>query len=87
MSLEESLFDKVIVYFENEFASVKKELEAGFLDDYRERVLTSQKIAHALNLLSPYARNEWRARKLVKDGEALKNELLSARDIVTRPSF
>lgn len=86
MYSEESLFDKVIAYFENEFASVKKELKAGFLDDYRERVLTSQKITHALNMLSPYARNEWRARKLVKDGEALKKELLSVRDIVTRPS-
>ncbi len=86
MHTEESLFDKVIAYFEGEFASVKKELTAGFLDDYRERVVTSQKISHALNLLAPYARNEWRARKLVKEGETLKKELLSAKDIISKPT-
>ncbi len=86
MQTEESLFERVIAYFEGEFASVKKELSSGFLDDYRERVVTSQKISHALNLLAPYARSEWRARKLVKEGETLKKELLSAKDIVAKPA-
>jgi hypothetical protein len=79
---EETLYEKVIEYFDGEFRIVRKQLELGLLDDYRERVFTSQKITYALALLTPYVRNEWRARQLVKAGERLKHELLSVQDII-----
>ena len=82
MVAEMNLFERVIEYFEGEFRVVRKQLELGLLDDYRERVLTSQKITYALTLLAPYVKNEWRARQLVKAGESLKSELLSVRDII-----
>ncbi len=82
MQSETNIYERVIDYFEIEFNDVKKQLKLGLLDDYKERVLTSQKINHALTLLAPYVKSEWRARQLIKSGEALKNELLSVRDIV-----
>ena len=82
MESETNLYERVIDYFEIEFDNVKMQLELGLLDDYKDRVLTSQKITHALTLLAPYVRSEWRARQLIKNGETLKNDLLSVRDIV-----
>lgn len=82
MSADTNIYENVISYFENEFGDVKRKLEEGDLDDFKERVLVSQKITEALHLLSPYVRTEWRARQLVKDGEKLKKELLSVRDMI-----
>jgi hypothetical protein len=78
----EKLYETVFSYFEGEFTAMRERLENGQLDDYKERVITSQKINEALALLAPYVRGEWRARQLVKDGEQLKKELLSVRDII-----
>jgi len=87
MENEINLYERVIDYFEIEFDIVKKQLKLGLLDDYKERVLTSQKISHALTLLAPYVRSEWRARQLIKTGESLKSELLSVRDIVGKNTW
>jgi hypothetical protein len=81
-SESEKLYETVFCYFEGEFNAMREKLENGQLDDYKERVITSQKINEALALLAPYVRGEWRARQLVKDGELLKKELLSVRDII-----
>jgi hypothetical protein len=78
----EELYEKVFSYFEREFESMRQRFEYGQLDDYKERVITSQKINEALALLAPYVRSEWRARQLVRDGEQLKKELLSVKDII-----
>ena len=82
MSVETNIYENVIKYFEAEFGEVKRKMEEGDLDDFKERVVVSQKITEALHLLSPYVRTEWRARQLVKDGEKLKKELLSVRDMI-----
>jgi hypothetical protein len=87
MEADINLYERVIDYFEGEFEVVKKQLELGLLDDYKERVLTSQKITYALSLLAPYVRSEWRARQLVKVGETLKHDLLSVRDIIGNRSW
>lgn len=79
-----TFYENVFSYFESEFTTIKRDLESGNYDDYRDRVVTSQKIGEALHLLSPYVRSEWRARQLVKRGESLRSELLSARSIVNR---
>lgn len=78
----EKLYETVFCYFEDEFAAMRQKFESGLLDDYKERVITSQKINEALSLLAPYVRSEWRARQLVRSGELLKKELLSVRDII-----
>lgn len=78
----EKLYETVFCYFESEFNAMREKLENGQLDDYKERVVTSLKINEALTLLAPYVRSEWRARQLVRDGEQLKNELLSVKDII-----
>ena len=78
----EKLYETVFSYFEAEFEAMRARLENGQLDDYKERVVTSLKINEALSLLAPYVRSETRARQLVRDGEQLKKELLSVRDII-----
>jgi hypothetical protein len=78
----EKLYETVFSYFEDEFDAMRQKFESGQLDDYKERVITSQKINEALSLLAPYVRSEWRARQLVRSGELLKKELLSVRDII-----
>ena len=78
----DKLYDTVFSYFEDEFDAMRQRFESGLLDDYKERVITSQKINEALSLLAPYVRSEWRARQLVRSGEQLKKELLSVRDII-----
>lgn len=83
MAIEnEKLYDTVFTYFEGEFHVMREKFESGLLDDYKERVIASQKINEALALLAPYVRSESRARQLVKTGEQLKKELLSVRDII-----
>lgn len=81
-SESEKLYETVFSYFEAEFATMREQLAEGNLDDYRERVVTSQKINEALSLLAPYVRSEWRARQLVREGEELKKQLLSVKDII-----
>jgi hypothetical protein len=61
---------------------VSAQLDAREFLDYKERVLVSRKIDDALSRLSPYVRSEWRARQVVKKGEALRDRLLSVRDII-----
>lgn len=78
----EKLYETVFSYFEDEFTAMRQKFESGQLDDYKERVITSQKINEALSLLAPYVRSECRARQLIRSGELLKKELLSVRDII-----
>lgn len=84
MKQEDVLHSDVINYFTTEFAALEERLRSGGLDDYRERVLVSRKISEAVHLLSPYVRSDPRARRLVKDAEALRNELLSVRSIIAK---
>lgn len=80
----DTIYERVISYFEAEFEAVRRTLESGELNDFKERVVMSQKIMDALNLLSPYVRSEWRARQVVKSGEELRNDLLSVREIIKK---
>ena len=84
MKQEDVLHSDVINYFTTEFAALEERLKSGRLEDYRERVLVSRKIAEAVHLLSPYVRSDPRARHLVRSGEALKKELLSVRSIIAK---
>lgn len=84
MKQEDILHSDVINYFTGEFAALEERLKAGRLDDYRERVLVSRKIAEAVHLLSPYVRSDPRARHLVKSAETLKKDLLSVKAIIEK---
>ncbi|MBT0664053.1 hypothetical protein KI809_07035 [Geobacter pelophilus] len=85
MSEETNMAERVISYFDEEFESIRDQLESGQLLDYKERVIVSRKIDEALSRLSPYVRSEWRARQVVKSGETLRERLLSVRDIISNP--
>jgi hypothetical protein len=82
---EANMADRVISYFDEEFETIRDQLESGQLLDYKERVIVSRKIDEALSRLSPYVRSEWRARQVVKSGETLRERLLSVRDIISNP--
>jgi hypothetical protein len=84
MKDNEIIHSDVLNYFTAEFHLLQERLRTGELEDYRERVLVSRKIAEAVHLLSPYVRSDPGARHLVRNAEALKKELLSARDIIVR---
>jgi len=84
MKDDEILHSDVLNYFTAEFRVLLERLRTGELDDYRERVLVSQKITEAVHLLSPYVRSDPRARHLVRSAEVLKKELLSVRDIIAK---
>lgn len=81
---DEIIHSDVLNYFAAEFHALQERLRTGELDDYRERVLVSQKIAEAVHLLSPYVRSDPKARHLVRYAETLKKELLSVRDIIVK---
>lgn len=84
MKQEDVLHSDVINYFTTEFTALEERLKSGRLEDYRERVLVSRKIAEAVHLLSPYVRSDPRARHLVRNAEALKKELLSVRSLIAK---
>lgn len=86
MTEETNVCGTVLTYFSKEFSAIKERLQAGQFDNFRERVVVSQKIAEAISLLAPYVRSDARTRILVRDGETLKNNLLSVRDLITRRS-
>jgi hypothetical protein len=86
MKDDEIIHSDVLNYFITEFDALEARLKTGELD-YKERVILSRKIDEAVHLLSPYVRSDPRARHLVRSGEALKKELLSARDIVKQLSL
>lgn len=80
------MYDNVLAYFEQEFATARQRLTEGRFTGLKERVLVSVKITEALALLSPYSRSDRRARQLVKEGEELRTELLSVRDVIEQKS-
>ena len=84
MKDDDAIHSDVLNYFASEFGALEERLKSGGLDDYRERVLMSQKIGEAVNLLSPYVRSDPRARHLVRNAEALKKDLLSVREIIVK---
>jgi len=84
MKDDDTIHSDVLNYFASEFGALEERLKSGGLDDYRERVLMSQKIGEAVNLLSPYVRSDPRARHLVRNAEALKKDLLSVREMIVK---
>jgi hypothetical protein len=84
MKDDDTIHSDVLNYFTSEFGALEERLKSGGLDDYRERVLVSQKIGEAVNLLSPYVRSDPRARHLVRNAEALKKDLLSVREMIVK---
>lgn len=86
MSADNNLHDNVLGYFEAEFAAARKKLKDGGYTSFKDRVLVSVKITEALSLLSPYVRSDKRARNLVRQGETLREELLSVRDVIKEKS-
>jgi len=81
---DEIIHSDVLNYFNAEFDALEERLKSGDMDDYKERVLVSRKIAEAVNLLSPYVRSDPRARHLVRSAEALQKELLSVREMIVK---
>ncbi|WP_054692667.1 hypothetical protein [Geotalea toluenoxydans] len=86
MTDETNVYGTVLTYFSNEFTTIKERLKTGQFENYRERVVVSQLISEAINLLAPYVRSDARTRILVRNGETLKKDLLSVRDLITRKS-
>jgi len=84
MNDDDAIHSDVLNYFTCEFGALEERLKSGGLEDYRERVLVSQKIGEAVNLLSPYVRSDPRARHLVRNAEALKKDLLSVREMIVK---
>lgn len=84
MTDETNVYGNILTYFTNEFSAIKERLKHGEMDNFRERVVVSQKISDAINLLAPYVRSDARTRVLVRDGEMLKKDLLSVRDLITK---
>jgi hypothetical protein len=84
MNNDDTIHSDVLNYLSTEFSVLEERLKSGGLDDYRERVLMSQKISEAVHLLSPYVRSDPRARHLVRNAEALKKDLLSVREIIVK---
>lgn len=84
MNDDQIIHSDVLNYFIAEFDALEERLKTGGLEDYRERVLVSKKIAEAVSLLSPYVRSDPKARHLVRNAEALKKELLSVRDMIVK---
>jgi hypothetical protein len=84
MNNDDTIHSDVLNYLSAEFGVLEERLKSGGLDDYRERVLMSQKITEAVHLLSPYVRSDPRARHLVRNAEALKKDLLSVREIIVK---
>lgn len=84
MRNDDTIHSDVLSYFTSEFRALEERLKSGGLDDYRERVLVSQKIGEAVHLLSPYVRSDPRARHLVRTAESLKKNLLSVREIIVK---
>lgn len=85
MSID-SLYNRVLSYFEGELSSARKRLEEGGFPNFKEQVLAARRIAEALALLAPYSRRDQRARRLTKSGEALIGELMSVREVIRRKS-
>ncbi len=83
MADEKNVYATVLNYFTNEFTAINERLKRGQFDNYKERVVVSQKITDAINLLSPYVRSDAQTRLLVRNGESLKKDLLSVRDVIT----
>ena len=84
MNDDEIIHSDILNYFNAEFDALEERLKTGEMEDYRERVLVSRKIADAVHLLSPYVRSDPRARHLVRSAEALKKELLSVRAMIMK---
>lgn len=84
MTENTTMYGTILTYFTDEFSSIKERLEHGEFANFKERVVVSQKISDAISLLSPYVRSDARTRILVRDGETLKKDLLSVRDLITR---
>lgn len=84
MADDNNVYATVLNYFTNEFSSINDRLKRGQFDNFRERVVVSQKITDAINLLSPYVRSDAQTRLLVRNGESLKKDLLSVRDLITK---
>lgn len=82
----DTLHNRILSYFEDEFDSARRQLEAGLFESFKEQVVVGRRIAAALELLAPYAQGDWRAQKLVNRGETLIRELLSVRDVIRRRS-
>lgn len=80
----DSLYNRVLSYFEEELAAARERMERGQFATFKDQILTGRRLADALALLSPYARGDRRARRLVKSGEALLNELMSVREVIRK---
>ena len=87
MADDNNVYATVLNYFTIEFANINERLKRGQFDNFRERVVVSQKIAEAINLLAPYVRSDARTRLLVRTGESLKKDLLSVHELITRRSL
>ena len=86
MTDDTNVYGIILTYFTNEFSAIKERLQQGQISNFKERVIISQKISDAISLLSPYVRSDARTRILVRNGETLKKDLLSVRDLITRNS-
>lgn len=80
----DSVYNRVLSYFEEELAAARKRLETGEFATFKDQILAGRRIAEALALLSPYVRGDQRARRLVKSGEALLRELMSVREVIRK---
>lgn len=82
----DTFYNKVLSYFEGELAAARERLDSGQFTSFKDQVVAGRRLAEALALLAPYARQDQRARHLVKNGEALLRELMSVREVIRKKS-
>lgn len=80
----DTLHTRILGYFESEIEALRNHLETGQFKSFKDQVIAGLKIAEALDLLAPYARRNHRARRLVRKGKTLINDLLSVREVIRR---
>ena len=78
----DTIQNRILVYFENEIVAVRNQLETGQFKSFKEQVIAGRKIAEALERLAPYTRRDQRARRLVRTGKTLIDDLLSVREVL-----
>ncbi|MRR38852.1 hypothetical protein EG829_30220 [bacterium] len=80
----DTLHNCILRYFESEIDAVRRQLDAGGFDSFKEQVIAGRKIAEALEILAPYARHDQRARQLVRSGTVIIQRLYSVREVISK---
>lgn len=79
MQADREIHAMIFNFLKEEFDSINSSLNSGEIRSFRDKIDLSRKINGVMSALAPQARNDIRARLLVRRAERLKRELLSSR--------